>query len=175
MKNTGGYGWTHLTSGYIFNGDETKIYMATTSTKANPQECPVIKSIKECPERRMEFIEYVSEEWPVVKNVVIPKIEDSLATANGMPITFLLLKNDRIIGFYQLVEQELLVRKNLSPWISPMFIDKSERGQALGLLLLDHGRKMAGELGYEKVILTTDHIQYYEKYGFREIGLDTFE
>ena len=106
---------------------------------------------------------------------MIPKIEDNLATTSGMPLTFLLLKNDRIIGFYQLVEQELLVRKDLSPWISPLFIDKSERGQALGVLLLDHGRKMARELGYEKVYITTDYIQYYEKYGFQEIGLDTFE
>jgi N-acetylglutamate synthase-like GNAT family acetyltransferase len=169
------YGWIHLTSGYIFNGVESKIYMASTSTKASPQECPVIKSIKECPERRMEFIEYVSEEWPVVKNVVIPKIEDSLARASGMPLTFMLLKNNRMIGFYQLIEQELLVRKDLSPWISPLFIDKSERGQALGAQLLDHGRKMVGELGYDKVYITTDHIQYYEKYGFQEIGLSTFE
>lgn len=38
------YEWTHITSGYIFNGVETKIYMASTSTKANPQECPVVKT-----------------------------------------------------------------------------------------------------------------------------------
>jgi N-acetylglutamate synthase-like GNAT family acetyltransferase len=169
------HGWIHLTNGYIFNGEETKIYMASTSTKTDPKDSPLVKSIKESPEQITELIDYVSEEWPGVKNVVIPKIEESLATVNGLPLTFLLLKNDRVIGFYQLVEQELLVRKDLSPWIAPLFIDKSERGQALGAILLEHGRKMAGQLGYAKVYLTTDHIQYYEKYGFREIGLSNFE
>ncbi|MNT88643.1 Acetyltransferase (GNAT) family protein [compost metagenome] len=75
-----------------------------------------------------------------------------------------------------MIGQELVTtRKDLSPWIAPLFINKHERGNALGSLLLEHARKMAGQLGYEKVYLTTDHILFYEKYGFREIGLDNFE
>ncbi|MNN87264.1 hypothetical protein D3C81_2047940 [compost metagenome] len=40
---------------------------------------------------------------------------------------------------------------------------------------MEHARKLVGQLGYAKVYITTDHILYYEKYGFREIGLDNFE
>ncbi|WP_156889740.1 GNAT family N-acetyltransferase [Paenibacillus harenae] len=169
------YGWVHFTNGYIFNGTETKIYAAAIATNTYSHENTVIQSIKECPERRNAFIAYISAAWPAVKNAVIPQLEESLATSNRLPLTFLVLKNDRIIGFYQLIEQEYLDRKDLSPWIAPLFIDKSERGQALGAMLLQHGRKTAGQLGYEKVYLTTDHIRYYEKYGFREIGLSNFE
>lgn len=168
-------GWVYLTGGYIFNGEATKIYRASTLTNTHPQTCPVITSIKECPEHREAFITYISESWPAVKNVAILQMEESLATANTLPLTFLMLKDDRIIGFYQLNEQEYLVRKDLSPWIGPLFVDKSERGQGLGAVLLQHARLTAGGLGYEKVYLTTDHIQYYEKYGFREIGLSNFE
>jgi N-acetylglutamate synthase-like GNAT family acetyltransferase len=39
---------------------------------------------------------------------------------------------------------------------------------------LDHVRREAGRLGFKIVYLTTDHIGYYEKYGFREVGLTTF-
>ncbi|WP_339174576.1 GNAT family N-acetyltransferase [Paenibacillus sp. FSL H7-0943] len=85
------------------------------------------------------------------------------------------VENDVIIGFYQLIEQEFITRKDLSPWIAPLFIDESERGKALGAVLLEHARKIAGQLGYAKVYLATDHILYYEKYGFKEIGLDNFE
>lgn len=134
-----------------------------------------IKSIQECPFRQNELAEYVKEQWPNVEKVVIPKIHESLTTKDGLPFTFLLLRNDVIIGFYQLIEQEFLTRKDLSPWIAPLFIDKKERGNALGSLLLEHARKIAGKLGYQRVYLTTDHIRYYEKYGFREIGLDNFE
>ncbi|WNS41106.1 GNAT family N-acetyltransferase [Paenibacillus sp. MMS20-IR301] len=134
----------------------------------------VIKSLLECPERRNEFAEYVKEKWPKVTKVVLPKIDESLSAEAGLPFTFLLLKNGKIIGFYQLIEQEYISRKDLSPWISPLFIDENERGRGLGSVLLEHARKMAGQLGYAKVYLTTDHILYYEKYGFREIGLDNF-
>jgi GNAT superfamily N-acetyltransferase len=136
---------------------------------------PVICSIKECPGRREAFIAYVSESWPAVKHVVIRQLEESLISVDALPLTFLLLKLDRIIGFYQLIEQEQLVRKDLSPWIAPLFIDEGERGHAYGALLLQHARETAGQLGFNKVYLTTDHFQYYEKYGFREIGFSQFE
>lgn len=170
------FGWVHFSNGYIFNGEETKIYRSSTAestsfTNGNHE----IKSIKDCPELRDPFIDYVTEAWPAVKNSVLSQLEQSLATDSAMPLTYLMMKNDRIIGFYQLIEQEYLVRKDLSPWIAPLFIDKDERGRALGAALLQHARTTAGQLGYDKVYLTTDHIGYYEKYGFREIGLSSFE
>ncbi len=55
-----------------------------------------------------------------------------------------------------------------------MFVDEQERGHRLSSRLLEHGRTEAGNLGYQTVYLTTDHIQFYEKFGFREIGLDKF-
>ncbi|ULL16131.1 GNAT family N-acetyltransferase [Paenibacillus sp. H1-7] len=135
----------------------------------------VIKSITECPQRKRELTEFVIEKWPQVKKVVLPTIEESVTSAGVFPFTFLLLKNEKIIGFYQLIEQEFVTRKDISPWIAPLFIDENERGQALGAFLLAHARKIAGQLNYDKVYLATDHIRYYEKYGFREIGLDMFE
>nr|WP_256702194.1 GNAT family N-acetyltransferase [Paenibacillus sp. P32E] len=169
-------GWSHFTNGYIFNGTEMNIYTAPTSTITSIDGYPVIQSLKECPEHRDAFITYISESWPAVKDIVIAQMEGSLSTVDALPLTFLMLRNNRMIGFYQLIEQEYLIRKDLSPWIGPLFIDKNERGQALGAMLLQHARKTAGSrLGVEKVYLTTDHIQYYEKYGFREIGLSLFE
>jgi hypothetical protein len=38
-------------------------------------------------------------------------------------------------------------------------------------VLLEHGRKEAGKLGYDKLFLCTEHINYYEKYGWRKIGI----
>jgi predicted N-acetyltransferase YhbS len=170
------FGWSHFANGYAVNGAETKIYEASLAARTLPDPLPVIQSLQQCPERREAFIAYVTEAWPAVKNAVIRQLDGSEATgATELPLTFLMVKHDRIIGFYQLVEQEQLVRKDLSPWIAPLFVDERERGQSLGAELLRHARKTAGRLGYGKVYLTTDHIGYYEKYGFREIGLSSFE
>ncbi|WP_079909906.1 GNAT family N-acetyltransferase [Paenibacillus sp. 32352] len=134
-----------------------------------------ITSIQDCPERQMELAEYVKAKWPNVANAVLPQIDLSLSSEGGLPFTFLLLKDNQIIGFYQLIQHEFVRRKDLTPWIAPLFIDEQERGQAYGSVLLEHARNIAGQMGYKKVYLATDHILYYEKYGFREIGLDIFE
>ena len=53
-------------------------------------------------------------------------------------------------------------------------VHPNERGNRYGKLLLEYARKEAGRLGCEVVYLTTGHIGFYEKYGFREVGLTTF-
>lgn len=134
-----------------------------------------IISIKDYPELKDKAIAYCCENWPPVKNGFISFIEQSLTSENVLPMTFLLMKDEKIIGFYQLIYNECVMRKDLSPWITTLFIDEKERGCCLGSVLLEHGRKTLGQLGYEAVYLTTDHIQFYEKYGFKEIGLDQFD
>lgn len=103
-----------------------------------------ISSLKECLQRQAELAGYVKEQWPKVQNVVLPVIQESITSKDALPLTYHLLKDNVLIGFYQLIEQEYVTRKDLSPWISPLFIDKSQRGNALGSLLLEHARKVAG-------------------------------
>ena len=91
-----------------------------------------------------------------------------------LPQGYMLVKQDQIIGYCGLIEQEAVLREDLSPWISPLLIAEAERGNSLGAKMLEHVRREAGKLGFERVYLTTDHIGYYEKYGFREIGLTCF-
>jgi len=52
--------------------------------------------------------------------------------------------------------------------------DYPERTDECRKLLLEHARKEAGRLGFKVVYLTTGEIRFYEKYGFREVGLTTF-
>jgi GNAT superfamily N-acetyltransferase len=133
-----------------------------------------IVSLKDLPHYRQALTDYVNNNWKGVLDPFTDVLSELFSAKKELPKCYMMLKDDNIIGFYQLVEQELLIRKDLSPWITCVFIDKQERGQRLSSKLLEHGRTVAGKLGYEKVYLTTDHIQFYEKFGFREIGLSKF-
>jgi GNAT superfamily N-acetyltransferase len=133
-----------------------------------------IVSLKDFPNYRQALIDYVANNWKGVLDPFTDVLSELFSKKKELPQCHIMLKDDNIIGFYQLVEQELLIRKDLSPWITCVFIDEKERGQCLSSKLLEHGRTAAGKLGYAKVYLTTDHIQFYEKFGFREIGLDKF-
>ena len=113
-----------------------------------------------------------------------------LASTDMFPQGYLLLKNDRVVGWTGLHEKEVVTGRvfgwkgsmtkdevmsdELTPWITPLLVHPGERGNRYGKLLLEYARKEAGRFGFKFVYLATGEIGYYEKYGFREIGLTTF-
>lgn len=113
-----------------------------------------------------------------------------LESKSMFPQGYFMLKNDRLVGWIGLHEKEIVggkvygwegtlaeeevLSENLSPWITPLLIHPDERGNCYGKLLLEHARKEAGQLGFSLVYLTTGEIGFYEKYGFREVGLTNF-
>ena len=132
-----------------------------------------IVSLNEVPKLKESAITYCAENWPKVQKTFTKNLYESVDKKDKLPLTYLLMKDSKIIGFYQIVKIEQIRNMNyLEPWLDCLFIDNNERGQALGAMLLEHGRKTAKVLGCDKIYLTTDHIQFYEKYGFKEIGLD---
>ena len=111
-------------------------------------------------------------------------------SAELLPQGYFMLKDDRVIGWTGLHEHEvvsgrvygwegllkkdIIMSEELSPWITPLLVHPDERGNSYGKMLLEYARKEAGRLGYKVVYLTTGEIGFYEKYGFREVGLTTF-
>ena len=130
--------------------------------------------MKDFPAYWEPLIAYVKNNWEPVSIPFNAVVNEVFKEYKPFPKCYLMLKNGMIIGFYQLVARELIGRKDLTPWITCLFIDERERGRRLGSKLLKHGRKVAGKMGYPKVYLATGEIRFYEKYGFKEIGLDKF-
>jgi N-acetylglutamate synthase-like GNAT family acetyltransferase len=56
------------------------------------------------------------------------------------------------------------------PWICAIFNDQNHRGNAYGSLLIELAKDDANKAGFDYVYLCTDHMGYYEKYGFYYIG-----
>ncbi len=133
-----------------------------------------IVSLKDFPEYRESLIKYVEENWQPVSGPFTATVDKVFQDYRPLPKCYMLLKQNKIIGFYQLVALEPVNRNDLSPWITCLFIDEKERGHQLGSRLLAHGRKIAGKLGFPRVYLTTREIRFYERYGFEEIGLERY-
>ena len=120
---------------------------------------------------------YCKEKWGKVYEC-FADCADKSVTAKILPQTWAALGfEDEITGFYQLSEHDLITRKDeFTPFITSLYVDPIMRGGfGIGEVLLDHARYEAAKLGFDKLYLTTDHIGYYEKYGFREIGLDLYD
>ncbi len=59
---------------------------------------------------------------------------------------------------------------DLYPWVCALFIEPEHRGQAYGSLLLEKARQDARAAGFDNLYLASDHVGYYEKYGFQRIA-----
>ena len=51
-----------------------------------------------------------------------------------------------------------------------MFVDERYRGMRLSQRIIDAAAEYARRLGFEYVYLISDHENFYEKYGFENVG-----
>lgn len=130
-----------------------------------------IISIRENPEYREIAINYFSSKWSSVPREVY---EDSITHTGGaedvLPQWYLLEEEGRIIGCAGLITNDFISRMDLYPWVCGLFIEEEFRGNAYGKLLLEKAMDDTREAGFTHLYLSTDHVGFYEKYGFRYIG-----
>ena len=129
-----------------------------------------IVCISDSPEYLDKAIKYNCKNWPLDGNIYDDCIKNSINTESGLPRWYLMLRGDEIIGSYGLIINDFISRQDLWPWVAALFVEESERGRNLGSMLLEHGRKETAKLGFEKLYLCTEHVGYYEKYGWIKIG-----
>lgn len=129
-----------------------------------------ILCVSDNPEFIDRAVKYNCERWPLDDNIYDDCIRHSINNKNKLPRWYLMLRDDEIIGSYGLIVNDFISRQDLWPWFAALYIEESERGKKLGAMLLEHGRKEAGRLGFDKLYLCTEHIGFYEKFGWKKIG-----
>ncbi len=129
-----------------------------------------IVGVRENPDLLDRAVDYFTQKWGIDRRIYMDCIGNSITTRSPLPRWYLLMKQDEIIGGYGLITNDFISRQDLWPWFCALYIEEPYRGHQLGARLLEHGRTEAGKLGFKKLYLATDHVGYYEKYGWSCIG-----
>lgn len=128
-------------------------------------------SIRENPEYRETAIEYISSKWELIDPIIYENsISHCINSASPLPQWYLLEKEHEIIGCAGLITNDFISRMDLWPWACSLFIEEEHRGNNYGELLLDKAKEDSRKAGFDNLYLSTDHIGYYEKLGFRYVG-----
>ncbi|TDL30816.1 GNAT family N-acetyltransferase [Jeotgalibacillus sp. S-D1] len=131
-----------------------------------------IINVKEHPEYKEKAIEYFQSKWANESSMKVyeDSITHSITTNSALPVWYLMENSGEIIGCAGLITNDFISRMDLYPWICAIYIEKSYRGRSLGKELLSRAKADAQNKGFKQVFLCTDHVGYYEKYGFAYIG-----
>lgn len=130
-----------------------------------------IISVRECPEYMEPAIKFFQQTWKSASPHIYDNcIRHAITSDNPLPQWYLLENQKQIIGCAGLITNDFISRMDLYPWICALYIEKDHRGKSLGALLMEKAKDDARKAGFSHAYLCTDHIGYYEKFGFRYIG-----
>ncbi len=129
-------------------------------------------SVRENSDYINQAIEYFQKIWasPNSMKVYEDSIKNCIDATNPLPQWYLLMDDDKIVGCAGLITNDFISRMDLYPWVCAIYIEEDHRGNHYGSLLIEQAKIDAKEGGFTNLYLCTDHVGYYEKYGFEHIG-----
>jgi N-acetylglutamate synthase-like GNAT family acetyltransferase len=128
-------------------------------------------SVKENPAYKDIAIAYLQKIWEEMPPVIYEDCVSHCVNAKSdLPQWYLLENDGEVVGCAGLVPNDFISRMDLYPWVCAVFVDERYRGNSYGSLLLEKAKEDTKKAGFQHMYLCTDHIGYYERYGFKYIG-----
>lgn len=132
-----------------------------------------IVSVRDTPHCARAAIQYFQKQWASEESKMVYEdcILHSLTAQAPLPQWYLLYEEQKIIGGAGLVTNDFISRMDLYPWLCALYIESDYRGHSYGQLLIERVKADAKEHGFSDLYLSTDHVGYYERYGFSYLSL----
>lgn len=129
-------------------------------------------SVRERPELAADVIAFFQRHWasPESEKVYEDCIRHCLTAASPLPDWVVLMDGGTIVAGAGLIPNDFISRMDLMPWLCALFVEPAWRGHALGARLIRRLRLDAARMGFDHLYLCTDHVGYYEKYGFEYLA-----
>ena len=122
-------------------------------------------SLREKPEWLLPAADWFHNIWGVPTEAYLECMEAYLNKETELG-WYLCLHNNQLIGGLGVIENDFHDRKDLSPNICAVFTDEKYRCQGIAGYLLNMAVEDLRSKGISPVYLVTDHIGFYERYGW---------
>lgn len=134
-----------------------------------------IVSVRERPAEAEFFIRAFTERWASEASAPVYRdcITAAVSARNPLPQWYLLRSRDdgALLGGAGLITNDFISRMDLFPWLCALWIEEKFRGNALSALLISRAAEDAAKFGFPEIFCCTDHVGFYEKFGFSFVGV----
>ena len=84
---------------------------------------------------------------------------------------FVAIEDDKVVGFCLITKTDLIPDCVYAPWISFVFVAENYRGNRISQKMIKNVLEYAKEKEIDKVYISTEEENFYEKYGFKQIDI----
>ncbi len=132
----------------------------------------IIQSLHAAPQHASRVTEWL---WQAFGGETLPQaffasIVEHSQTPGALPITFVAVEGERLLGTVGLWRCDLISRQDLYPWMAALYVAPEARGQGLAGKLQQHVIGYARAQGYTELFLYSACRDFYEHFGWQYIG-----
>lgn len=130
-----------------------------------------IENLRDFPQYRQQVIDWLWQAFGSDNSRAFfaSVVDSSLSTAD-LPLTFIALEREKIVGTVGLWRCDLISRQDLTPWLAALYVDKAWRSRGLGRQLQHFVSQYSQSAGFHDLYLWATFSGYYEQHGWRYIG-----
>lgn len=102
-------------------------------------------------------------------------LEEKLNT-DRIPLTIIAKSRaNELLGFASLVSSDMEINKDITPWISGVFVVPEHRGNGIGRLMISRLEQLARGFGFDKLYLYTfDKEDFYRSLSWEKLKTDRY-
>lgn len=129
-------------------------------------------SVRENSEWTDRMIAFFQRHWATEASMMVYDdcIRSCVEAVGSLPQWYALADGGEIVAGCGLITNDFISRMDLTPWLAALYVEPPYRSMGLGGRLVRHCLRETERLGYGNLYLCTDHVGYYEKYGFAHIA-----
>ena len=110
--------------------------------------------------------DWFHEKWKIPREAYVESMELCLQKISHIPQWYIVLDGQKIIGGMGVIENDFQDRKDLTPNVCAVYVEKEYRCQGIAGEMLQYVCDDMKEKGVDTLYLVTDHDSFYERYGW---------
>lgn len=122
--------------------------------------------VRDWPEAHEEIAQWFHERWGVPLEAYRQSIRDCLGSEDSVPQWYVVVKERKIVAGCGVIENDFHERKDLTPNVCAVYVDEEYRRRGIAGYMLGYVCEDMARMGYKTLYLVTDHIGFYERYGW---------
>ena len=115
--------------------------------------------------------EWFHEKWDIPAASYLESMEECRMGGAVVPQWYAAMEDGQMVGGLGVIENDFHSRSDLAPNVCALYVEEVYRRRGIAGELLQWACSDMGRFGIDTLYLVTEHTSFYERYGWRFLGL----